>query len=63
MNKFDEMRQAVSEAKTTLAAADNVAYQMGSMLRGRLRHCSAYDLKALKRELAKFNIQTGRWKD
>lgn len=61
MNAWDQMRQAVAEAKSTLNAADNVSWQMAAMLRGRLRHANASDLKALKRELRDFNSQTGSW--
>jgi hypothetical protein len=62
MNKFDEMRAAVSEAKQTLHAADDVAKSMAGLLRGRLRHCYYSDLVALKKELKGFNMHTGRWK-
>lgn len=37
MNKFDEMKAAVEEAKTTMRAADSVAQAMANMLVGRLR--------------------------
>lgn len=62
MNKFDEMRQAVAEAKVTLSAADGVAADMARMLVGRLRCASGYTLQQLKRELRDYNIHTGRWK-
>lgn len=61
-NKFDEMRQAVREAETTMRAADEVADDLARVLRGRLRKCRQYNLQALKRELQDFNIKTGRWK-
>jgi hypothetical protein len=64
MNKFDEMRGAVAEAKQTLAAADSVAGEMASLLVGRLRCATvrSWDLKRLKKELRDFNIHTGTWK-
>ncbi len=63
MNSFDLMRQAVAEANQTMRAADDQANAMAGILRGRLRNCSEWNLKALKRELRDFNIKTGRWKD
>ncbi|NYT44580.1 hypothetical protein H0A64_07035 [Alcaligenaceae bacterium] len=63
MNKFDMMREAVAEARTTLRATDGVADQMADMLRGRLRKVSRYTLAALKRELQQFNASTKEWKD
>lgn len=64
MNKFDEMRQAVVEAKITLQAADNVATQMAQILKGRLRSVdSAYTLKQIKKELQSFDAHRGCWKE
>lgn len=62
-NKFDEMRAAVREAEMTLDAAKCIARQMVSMLPGRLRGCDGGDLARLKRELRKFNIHTGAWRE
>lgn len=59
---FDEMRQAVAEARSTMAAADTVADGMADLLCGRLRHVSPYRLEKLKRELRDFNMHTGQWK-
>ena len=62
MSKFDEMRQAVSEAKITLQAADAVADDLARMLVGRLHHVkSRYVLERLKRELKNFNMRTGNF--
>lgn len=61
-NPFDAMRQAVREAKETLRAVDEQANAMADLLAGSLRHVSGYRLKVLKRELAKWNASTGRWK-
>lgn len=63
-NVWDEMRAAVLRSKDTLKAADSVAFDMASLLRGRLRHVSSkYILADLKRELRDFDITTGKWKD
>ncbi|MFA6051530.1 MAG: hypothetical protein WC762_02965 [Methylobacter sp.] len=62
-NKFDQMLDAVNEAEQTLHAADSVADKMARLLVGRLRKVrSAWVLKALKRELADFNMHTQEWK-
>jgi hypothetical protein len=62
MNKFDEMRQAVNDAKRTLSAADVVATDLAYMLEGRLRKVnSVRSLSILKKELRHFNIHTGNW--
>ena len=62
MNKFDEMKAAVADARGTMLAADSVANDMASMLRGRLRHVRPFHLAALKRELTEFNANTRTWK-
>jgi multidrug resistance efflux pump len=62
-NAFDDVRAAVSAAKFQLQAADSVATNMAALLMGRLRKVqSDAALAALKRELADYNIQTGKWK-
>jgi hypothetical protein len=64
MNKFDEMRAAVSEARHTFSAADSVAASMADILRGRLRNnVPAHTLRALKKELRDFDMHRGRWKE
>lgn len=62
MNKFDEMRTAVNEAKVMICAADNVAHDMAALLRGRLTRVGSYVLADLKKELRNFNMHTRRWK-
>ena len=62
MNAYDQMRQAVQEAKVTMNAADSVANTMGQMLVGRLQRVDESTLRRLKRELRDFNIHTGRWR-
>lgn len=60
-NPFDATRRAVSEAKATLRAADNISSDMANLLVGRLRLCRGFGLAKLKKELAQFNAHTGRW--
>lgn len=58
-----EMEIAVRDAKRTLAAADEAATQMARLLIGRLNRVnSAYALRALKKELANYNMKTSEWK-
>ena len=63
MNKFDQMREAVAEAKNTMQAADAVADSMARMLTGRLSKVNSYTLTQLKKELRDFNMHTGTWRD
>lgn len=63
MNKFDMMREAVSEAKETIRAADSVVNSMAQMIVGRLKKVDIYTLGMLKKELKGFNSNTGQWKD
>lgn len=62
MNKFDEMREAMSEADGTMKAGDNVADQMARMLCGRLRRVPVFVLVTLKRELTSFDAHRKTWK-
>ena len=59
---WDTMRDAMAEARAIFNSANQYAAQMAMMIRGRLRECSADDLRAIKRELRDFNIHTGEWK-
>lgn len=63
-NAFDTMRAAMQQARDTMRAADNFAMQMAMLLEGRLRKVDRHTLKALKRELAKFDATTDirKWK-
>lgn len=62
---FDEMQQAVNQAKGTLSLADKFVAQMANMIAGRLRKGGVWGstLCALKRELADYNMHTGKWKE
>lgn len=62
-NPWDELRAALSQARELERATENYAFQMGRMLRGKLHHCSNDDVAALKRELADYNIHTGKWRN
>lgn len=61
MSKFDEMEQAMNEARSQLRLADRYANTMLTMLLGMLRMCNCYDLKRLKKELSAFNSRNGTW--
>lgn len=62
-NPFDEMRRALSVARSVQKAADENTNAMADLIRGRLRNVSSYRLASLKRELRDFNIHTGTWKE
>lgn len=61
-NAFDQLTNALETAESVKRAAQNHSNQMARLLTGNLRYLSPGHLKNLKRELADFNIQTGRWK-
>ena len=61
-NMFDNMREALSNAKDVQRAADANSTAMAQMLVGRLRHVDSVSvLRALKRELRNFDMTTGKW--
>lgn len=63
-NAWDQMREAVSEAKAAIKASDSYVQSMAEMIAGRLRQSTTAGstLALLKRELRDFNIHTQRWK-
>lgn len=62
-NIFDEMRNAVAEARNTLSAADNISNSMACLLEGRMRKVwNKEALCAIKKELRDYNIHTREWK-
>jgi hypothetical protein len=63
MNKWDEMREAYSEAKNTIRAADEVVDGMAGIVLDKLRggSISTYKLARMKHILRDFNEQTKRW--
>jgi hypothetical protein len=62
-NPFDDMREAVRQARELNRAADAQASTLVELLDGRLRHASPYWLKRLKAQLRDFNMHTATWKD
>lgn len=62
-NPFDEMTRALSIARDVKRTCERNAEAMADLLDGNLKKVSAYRLERLKRQLASFNIHTGRWKD
>ena len=61
--KYQEMSQAMREAREIMRVADAYADDMCRMLDGRLRHCSTYALKQIKSQLKNFNSKQGVWKN
>lgn len=59
---IDDMRAAVREAKATLQRTDNMVEPLAEMVVGRLRHCSDWTLRKLKRELRDYNPHTKQWR-
>lgn len=59
------MEEAVNDANSTIKNADYMTGRMARILAGRLRagRVNHYVLVKLKRELAKYNMNTKTWKD
>lgn len=62
-NPFDEMRNAVRQARELNRAVDQQANTLVELMDGRLRNASPYWLKRLKAQLRDFNAHTEKWKD
>lgn len=63
-NPFDAVYAALKEAEELNRAADQTAYRMAYILRGRLRQVDSMEtLRHLKQELQQFDARTGKWKD
>jgi threonine aldolase len=60
-NAFDEIRNAMAQARDARRAVDQHANAMADLLEDSLRSVSGYRLAKLKRALRDFNIHTGRW--
>ncbi len=62
---FEEMRNAVIAARTTLRLADSQTQQMADLVSGKLRSGDVWSstLRELKIELKKYNLHTGEWRD
>jgi hypothetical protein len=63
-NAWDDIRAALARSKDLELAVSNHSERFAEMLNrnGNLRRVSIYELKKMKRELAKFDAKTGRWK-
>lgn len=60
---YDEATQLLKVARASLEAADTIADGIANLLIGRLRKVrSGLVLRALKKELANYDMTTGRWK-
>ena len=65
---FDEMTEAVAEARRTLHIADSQTEKMIGLVAGKLRSAStagwgwANNLRKLKEELRRFDSRSGCWK-
>ena len=63
MNAFDQMRDAIAQAKQMESAVAANANEMAELIAGNLRRVRPHTLKRLKRELRSFNIHTEKWRD
>jgi hypothetical protein len=61
-NPWDDIRAALAATRATDEAVKGNARAMGDLLVGKLRHVSNDTAARMKRELADFNIHTGKWK-
>jgi len=63
--KFKEMTEAVGEAKVTIIRANILTTEIVEFVAERLdlKRADTNDLCTIKRKLAKFNMQTGEWKE
>ena len=62
--QFDEMDEAMRDARNTLNNADHVVAGMAEVIAGRLEkgRVTRLALCRLKEELTRYNRQTGRWR-
>lgn len=63
MNAFDAMREAINSARQIHNAARRNTCGMARFLPGNLDTCDHSTLVKLKKELARYNIHTRRWRD
>ena len=57
----NDILEAVKNARLTMKAADTAANDMAVILKDRLHHVNSWNLKDLKRELARYNMHTETW--
>ena len=62
MNTYDTIRQAIDEAESLRRVAQQQATALARLLEGNLRYVPQSLLSRLKKELSRFNSQTGAWK-
>ncbi len=62
---WTEANEAISDAKRTIRQADFHIRTLSDLVVGKLQsgNVSDYSLCKLKRELSRYNMHTGRWKD
>jgi len=58
----DLLQKRINEAKALEREAGYVANELADLLQGNLKRVSKYRLEKLKKELANYNMHTGRWK-
>jgi hypothetical protein len=58
----ESLQELINETKRLDYAVEKNADMMGRLLVGKLHHVSAWHLRKLKRELARWNMHTGKWK-
>lgn len=56
------VQQMVTEARRLKNASEQYADVMAGLLVGQLKHVSGGTLTQIKKELANYNMHTGRWK-
>jgi hypothetical protein len=61
MNVFDQMTEALNTARDVQNEARNNAARMAQFLPGNMDKVDHGTLVKLKRELARYNMHTGRW--
>lgn len=62
-NAFDQIHEAIEQAKIVNRTCDRQAEKLAQLLDGRLRHVTSWTLKSLKKQLENYNMRTGKWKD
>lgn len=64
IESIQQVEDAVNSARREITRADAHIKTMARMVAGRLQNANVYhtELVKLKKELANYNIHTGRWK-
>jgi hypothetical protein len=61
MNKADDLKVFLAEARSMNSAVASNSNLMLDLLHNNLKHCGHYRLARLKKELRNFNSVTGKW--